>query len=661
MNPTTQTTFCRICESLCGLEVSLEGERIVKLRPNAAHVATQGFACVKGLAQHEIYGSPDRLQFPLERRGQIQQRATWDRALGAIGSRVRSIRDRHGADAIAMYIGTAAGFSALHPIFAQGFMIGLGSRSSYSSATQDCANKFAVAQHMYGFAFTQPFPDVDRTACLVIVGANPAISKWSFLQVANPVQRLKAITAAGGKVWIVDPRRTETAGATGRHVFIRPGTDVFFYLAFAHEVLRRGVVDRERLARHTTGLEQLEGLVAAWTPERSATVTGIAADTLREMVDDYVAATAGAGAALYSSTGVNMGRGGTLAFWLQECINAVSGNLDRRGGTLVGKGVLDFPRFAAKRGLLGRADRSRVGGFPSVNDAFPGGVLADEILTPGPGQIRALFVSGGNPLLTMANSGRLREAFAQLELLVVLDILPSETATMAHWVLPCTSPLERPDLPFSFPFLLGMQSRPYVQATERVLAPAGESRDEPTIYVELARASGTSMFGSRVAQRLLQWNLRRRDGDGYASIDQRRLLSTMLRLGGEGGFARLAKRGEGVLRPDHVGGDFLGQRVYTADGKVALFPPGARRRGPGDRRRLRAGARGPRPAQAHHAAGGHDPQQLDPQPRQVRPGRSFDQLAVHASPGRCCARPGRWRACRRAHEDRVRTGPGATA
>jgi len=570
---TTRATFCRICESLCGLEVTLEDERIVKIRPHDGHVATAGFACVKGLSQHELYGSPDRLQFPLERgEDGVQRRASWDRANADIGARVRQIRERHGADAIAMYVGTAAGFSALHPIFAQGFMLGLGSRSSYSSATQDCANKFAVAQHMYGFAFTQPFPDLDRTGCLVVVGANPAVSKWSFLQVANPVQRLRAITARGGKVWIVDPRRTETAGATGRHVFIRPGTDVFFYLAFAHEVLRRGAIDRARLGAHTTGLDHLEALVQAWTPERGSAVTGIPAEILGEIVDDYLAASGGDGAALYSSTGVNMGRGGTLGFWLQECINAIAGNLDRRGGTLVGKGVLDFPKFAAKRGLLGRADRSRVGGFPSVNDAFPGGLLADEILTPGRGQIRALFVTGGNPLLTMANSGRLREAFASLELLVVLDILPSETATMAHWVLPCTSPLERPDLPFSFPCLLGMQSRPYVQATERVLAPAGESRDEATIYVDLARAAGAPIFGSRVAQRLLQWNRRRRDGDGYASVDQRGVLSLMLRLGGQGGFATLAKRGEGVLRPDHAGGDFLGRRVYTSDGKVALFP-----------------------------------------------------------------------------------------
>ncbi|HET6582086.1 MAG TPA: molybdopterin-dependent oxidoreductase, partial [Nannocystaceae bacterium] len=566
--------FCRICESLCGLEVTMDGERVVKIRPNETHVATRGFACIKGLNQHELYGSPDRLLWPLARKGGAQVRASWAEATADIGRRVAEIRDRHGGDAIALYVGTAAGFGALHPVFAQGFMNGLGSRNTYSSATQDCANKFAVAQHVYGFPFTQPFPDVDRTRCLVIVGANPAVSKWSFLHVANPVQRLKEIEARGGKVWIVDPRRTETAKSAGRHVFIRPDTDVFFYLAFLHELLRTGAVDRERVAAQTTGFARIAALAEPWTPERCAEVTGIAAVVLREMVADYVAASAdeSAGAALYSSTGVNMGRRGTLGFWLQECINAIAGNLDRRGGTLVGKGVLDFPGFAVKRGLVNRRDKSRVGGFPSVNDTFPGGLLADEILTPGPGQVRALFVTGGNPLLTMANSGRLREAFARLELLVVLDILPSETAAMAHWVLPCTSPLERPDLPFSFPFLLGMQSRPYVQATRRVLAPAGEARDEATIYVELAKACGSPIFGSRIAQRMLEWSLRKRDGDAFPSIPQERLLSLLLRLGGLGGFAKLAARKDGVLRSDHAGGDFLGKRVFTTDGKVALAP-----------------------------------------------------------------------------------------
>lgn len=180
----TVTSFCRICEALCGMELDVDEarERVVAIRPDRAHVVTQGFACIKGLRQHELYQSPDRLREPLRREGGRLRPTTWERALGEIGERVRAIRSRHHPDAIAMYVGTAAGFSILHPVFAQGFMQGLGSRSSYSSATQDCSNKFAVANLLYGFPFLQAFPDVDRTRCLVVVGANPAVSKWSFLQ-----------------------------------------------------------------------------------------------------------------------------------------------------------------------------------------------------------------------------------------------------------------------------------------------------------------------------------------------------------------------------------------------------------------------------------------------------------------------------------------------
>lgn len=573
----TVTSFCRICEALCGLELDVAEGRVVQIRPDRAHVVTQGYGCIKGLRQHELYQSPDRLRQPLRREGGRLRPIGWDQALAEIGERLRDIRQRHHPDAIAMYVGTAAGFSILHPPFAQGLMQGLGSRSTYSSATQDCSNKFAVANLMYGFPFLQPFPDVDATRCLVVVGANPAVSKWSFLQVSHPVQRLKAIEARGGRVFVVDPRRTESAKAAGEHVHIRPGTDVFFYLGFLHELWATGGVDEARAGVHAHGIAALRELSAPWSPERCAEVTHVPAPVLRRIVAAYREAStpAGGGAALYCSTGVNMGGQGSLAFWLQEAINLLAGNLDRPGGTLVGKGVFDFPGLAKRRGLLVRRDRSRVGDLPAVNDALPGGVLADEILTPGERQVRALVVTGGNPLLTMPNAGRLRKALRELELLVVLDILPGETASEAHYVLPCTSPLERPDLPFLFPLWLGMQSRPYLQATRAVTRPPGQARDEATIYLDLCRASGVDLFGSRVAQRVLEaasrvrgW-LRPALGRG---VPQELLLSLMLRASGEGGLSTLLRHPHGRPRKDTLGHDFLGQRVLTDDGKVDLAP-----------------------------------------------------------------------------------------
>lgn len=563
----TRLTFCRICEALCGLEVDVEDERVTAIRPDPAHVTTGGFSCVKGLKQHRMYDSPDRLRRPLVRRGEAQVEASWDEALGEIGGAVKRIRERHGPDAIAMYVGTAAGFSILHPIFAQGFMHGVGSRSMYSSATQDCSNKFSVAREIYGHPFVQPFPDVARVECLIVVGANPVVSKWSFLQVPNPARTLKDI-AARGRLFFVDPRRTESAKVAGEHVPIRPGTDVFFYLSFLHEVLARGGVDEARVRACSRGFERVRRLAEGWSPERTAEVTGVPAETLREMVGAYLGAD---GAALYCSTGVNMSGHGALAFWLQETINFVTGNLDRRGGTLVGRGIFDFPRFGVRTGTLVRSERSRIGGVRSVNDAFAGGLLADEILTPGDGQIRALFVTGGNPLLTMAGAGRLREAFEQLELLVVLDILPNETAALADVVLPCTSPLQRPDLPFVFPLWLGMQARPYLQATRAVIPPEGEQRDEATIYTQLARACGAPLFGSWAVQLAAELAMRVSSRGGAPRLPLEGLLSLLLRVTRQPGFDALAD-GHGRLRPDHAGGDFLGRRVVTEDGRLQLAP-----------------------------------------------------------------------------------------
>jgi len=568
----TVQTFCRICEALCGLEVTVEGDRVVDIKPDDDHVATRGFGCLKGLKQHRMYDTPDRLLYPMQRVDGELQRVSWDDALGSIGTKVRDLIDNHGSDSIAMYVGTAAGFGVLHPVFAQGFMRGVGSASMFSSATQDCANKFSVAREVYGFPFTQPFPDLENLDCLIIVGANPAISKWSFLQVSNPIRRLKEIESRGAKIFVIDPRRTETAKVAGEHVFIRPNTDVFFYLSFLHEFLATAEIDRARIDEYMTGFDELCRVAEAWPPERTAEVTRIPADTLRELVRAYREAN---GAALYCSTGVNMGTNGSLAFWLQECINAISGNLDRKGGTLVSTGVIDFAAFGKKTGVLLSEKKSRIGKFQSVNDSMPGGILADEILTAGDRQIKALFVTGGNPLITMANSERLRDAFKELELLVVLDIQPSETASVATHVLPCTSPFQRPDLPFVFPLMLGLQMKPYLQATRAVVPPQGEQRDEASIYVDIAKASGVNLWGSAAAQRTFEAaktlsSLGKRGKQ--PSIPQELLLSGLLRATKQGSFKKLLKEKHGRLRPQHDPGSFLGKRVIHDDQKVHLAP-----------------------------------------------------------------------------------------
>jgi len=567
----TEYTFCRICEASCGLVAQVQDDRVVSLAPNKAHHGTLGFSCMKGLHQHTMYDSPDRLRYPLKRVGDEFQRISWKQALSEIGAKVRALR-AVSPQSTGMYVGTAAGFSILHPIFAEGFIQGLGSHNVFSSSTQDCANRFASASAMYGFPFHQPFPDLDNVQCLLIVGTNPVVSKWTFLQVAHPVKRLKQIKARGGRIIVVDPRYNETAKVAGEHQFIRPNSDVFFFLSFLCEVFEGGHYDEAAISRHMAGLAELRSLALSWPAEKTEAVTGIEAGRLRALVADF---TSSGGAAIVTGTGLGMGKDGTLAQWLVECITAVTGNLDRAGGTLVGEGIFDFAAYAKKKGLFQREARSRIGDFRELNGGFPGAILADEILTPGRDQIKALFVTGGNPLMTMPNAERLSDALQQLELLVVTDIYLNETASLANYVLPATSPLQRPDLPFIFPLFLGMQSIPYLTATEALVPPEAEQRDEASIYTDLAAACGVPLFGSRVAQWALMalktLNRLRRPG-GQPGVPQRFILDQILRRSGNGSFAAMLEPTNGKPTAQVAPGSFLGKRVATDDGRVHLAP-----------------------------------------------------------------------------------------
>ena len=567
-------TFCRICEATCGLKATIEGDRVVALEPDHDHVVSKGYSCIKGLRYHEIHHSPDRLRVPLKRVGDRFEEISWAQALEEIGAKVRQLVKDHGGDSVSAYLGNPISFSLLPPILTAAFLQGLGSRNLFQTGSQDCNNKFAAAQRLYGFPFIQPFADVDRTQCLVIIGSNPAVSRSSFMQLPDPIRRLRAIEERGGKVFLVNPRRTETAKQLGTQVFIRPDTDVYLLLSFLHEVISRDAVDHDRVGRYMKGLEALRKVSEPWTAERTTEVTGVPADTLRSMVDAYLGAD---GAALFLSTGVNQGSHGTLAFWIQEAINAITGNLDRMGGTIVGHGcVKNFPKHARKGGHTMRKDLSRVGQLPSVADTFPAGLMADEILTPGQGQVRGLFCVSGNPLLTVPNSnGRLEEALAALELLVVIDIFRNETANHAHYILPGSSAFQRADLPFVFQSLMGAQPIPYTQYTDALLPLEDEQRDENMILLQLARACGSKVFGSRVANGFFQtWSgLGKLPWVGSRlGLTPERLLGLMARAFRLGSLNRLRKDPHGRLLEPNKGGDFLGERVVTDDGLVDLAP-----------------------------------------------------------------------------------------
>jgi len=449
-------------------------------------------------------------------------------------------------------------------------MQGLGSHNIYSSATQDCANRFASATEMYGFPFHQPFPDLENMEHILIIGTNPVVSKWTFLQVPNPSKRLKDIQARGGKVVVIDPRLNETAKLASQHVFINPNADVFFFLSFLHEVFERDAIDAEFVTEHMEGLEKLREIVKPWPAEKTSKVTDIAPDVLRGVVDDYISAN---GAGIVTGTGLGMGKYGTTAHWLAECINAVTGNLDRKGGMMIGEGIFDFAAFSEKNKVFSREETSRIGGFHALNGGFPGAILADEILTPGDDQIKALFVTGGNPVMTMANSERLKDAFQELEMLVVLDIYLNETASLADYVLPATSPLERADLPFIFPLFLGMQVSPHITATEPVVKPLDTQRDEATIYTDLAKAAGIGLFGSKSAQFIFNRLA------GIKSFGRKRrelplkfIMNMLLKITKQESFKTLLKHKDGLPRPKPTPGSFLSKRLTTDNGKLKLAP-----------------------------------------------------------------------------------------
>jgi formate dehydrogenase len=500
----TQKTYCRICEAACGMvaDVREEGGRreVVRLRPDPEHPVTRGYACVKGPAMLDVHRDPDRLARPERRRADGRWEATsWDVANAEIGAALRRIRRAHGPDAIGVYIGNPTAFNWALGVYSTGFLAGLGTRNFYNAGSLDCQNKFAVTERMYGSMAIQPIPDLDRTDLFLCLGSNPLVSQMSFVQMPRSLERLRAIVARGGRVIFVNPRRTETARSLDgcEQIFIRPDTDVFLLFAMLRVILDEGLEDLEA-TRDMDGLPTLRAIARRFDLDRVAEVTGIPRATIEELARALARTPR---ATIYSSTGVNMGRSGTPAFWALQALNAVTGHLDREGGARVPSRALRLARLVRLLDRVRPPRPSRVGAFPPVAASLPTGILADEILMSGPGQIRALLVIAGNPLLSAPNGPRLRRALESLDLLVSIDLYRNETGAHAHWTLPATDWLERDDFPLA---QVGMQPEPYAQYTEAVATPRDERRNEGRILVDLADAAGIRMFRAPGANALLR-------------------------------------------------------------------------------------------------------------------------------------------------------------
>jgi anaerobic selenocysteine-containing dehydrogenase len=529
-----KTTFCRICEPLCGMIATVEDGRLTALRPDKDHPLSAGFACQKGIAFSEIVNDPDRVTTPLRRTGPKGRRSadggfepvSWDEAMSDIAARLADIHRRHGSGAIGWYFGNPGAFSYSHTLslgmFMFGFGLGLtgGSRRRalhvFTAGSQDVNNRFVASQLLYGSPLALPVPDVLRADLLVVIGANPVVSHGSVLTVPRIRDRMHDIVERGGRVVVVDPRKTETA-AQFEWLGIVPDGDAYLLLSLLAVMFGEGLVDRGRLARQADGGVWLEQLARPFTPEATAPRTGIAPDVVRALARDLARTQR---AAVYGRVGTSIGENGTLTTYLLDAVNLVAGNLDVAGGSMFGRMGLPGERWLGKAaGALLRTiysrRRSRIGGFPSVLGSEPAAVMAKEITTAGRGQVRALLVSAGNPALSVPNGNELETALESLELMVGIDLYVNETLAHCDYVLPAATMYERDDFPLPFQTL---QPTPFRQATESVIAPVGQARPEWEIIEDLtsrlalrtpglallaAIRKALSLFGFRLTPRLL--------------------------------------------------------------------------------------------------------------------------------------------------------------
>jgi anaerobic selenocysteine-containing dehydrogenase len=561
-----RVTFCRICEALCGLVVTVEDDRVVRVRADPDHPLSRGYACPKGIAMAEVQQHADRVLRPLRRGPRGFEPVGWDEALEDIGRRLREIRRRHGPAAIGWYMGNPAAFDYAHPVWIKGFMDAIGSPALYTAGSQDVNSRFVASALLYGAPLLVPIPDLARTRLLVVIGANPLVSHGSVLTAPRIRDQLCAITERGGRVVVVDPRRTETARAF-EHVRIAPDSDAWFLLSLLHVVLGEGLEDRAWLDRSASGAGELRAVAARFPPEATATRTGIAPEAVRALARDLAAA---AGAALYGRTGTCLGRFGTLVSFLLDAVNAVTGNLDRPGGAVLGHSSLPVDTVARLAGAAsyGRR-RSRFGGFPDVLGSVPASLVARDILEPGDGQVRALLVSAGNPVLSVPDGPALERALDQLDLCVSLDLFLNETNRHADYVLPATTFLERGDLPAAF---LPYQATPFLQFSDPVLPAAGEARPEWWAIEEIGRRLGIVPSSVRPLRWLGRLGLR---------PSPERLLDLLLRIGPDGDWLGLRRRGwslarlrrapHGVVLRDQVPTGVLRRRVQHRDRRVHLW------------------------------------------------------------------------------------------
>ncbi len=476
---------CNICEAMCGLEIRHRDGEVLSIKPDRQDPFSLGHICPKAVALQDFHVDEDRIRTPLRRSAGGWQPIGWDEAFAEIGQRLRSIQQQHGVDSVGVYLGNPNAHNLGSALLLPRLQKVLGSRNRYSSASADQLPHHVAASQMFGAGLAIAVPDIDRTEFLLILGGNPVVSNGSLMTAPGMPRRLKAILARGGRVVVVDPRRTETARLASEHFAIRPEADALLLCALIRTLIDDGSVDFGNVAGMVDGYERLVEATAAFTPEHVAGAVGMAAADIRRLARDFAAAPS---AVCYSRMGASTQSFGGLCQWLTLVLNIVSGNFDRPGGAMFPQPALDLLARAPRTDPATRQPpRSRVRGLPGHSGEFPVATLADEILTEGEGRIRGLLSIAGNPVLSAPGGARLDEAFSRLDFMVAVDIYLNETTRHAHIVLPAASGLEIAQYDVYFN---SFAVRNVAKYSPPLFAPRGEQRSDGQILQGLIACLG---------------------------------------------------------------------------------------------------------------------------------------------------------------------------
>ena len=483
---------CNLCEAICGIEIAVAVDQRLDIRGDKDDPFSRGYICPKAVALQDLHYDQDRLKYPVRRTSDGWQRLGWDEAFDEVAQNLKRIHAKYGRNTVATYLGNPTVHNSGAMLFAPGFLRSLHTRNKFSATSVDQLAHHLAAYLMFGHQLLLPVPDLDRTKLFLILGANPAVSNGSMMTAPGMGRRLQEIRERGGKVIVIDPRFTETARLANRHLFIKPGTDVLLLLALLHVIFGEGLTKIGSLAPITKGVEVISNLVAEFPPEKVATITGIDADQIRRLARDFASAES---AVCYGRIGLSTQEFGGVCQWLINVLNILTGNLDRPGGamfTLPAFDPITAPESLAPRGSFA-GWHSRVRKLPEFAGELPVVTLAEEILTDGPGQIKAMVTSAGNPVLSTPNGRELDRALASLEFMVSIDPYINETTRHAHIILPPSSSLERGHYDLAFHLLAVRNTTRFSPA---LFQPDAETRHDWEILLELqTRMQHDGLYG----------------------------------------------------------------------------------------------------------------------------------------------------------------------